>query len=215
MKKIIYFIALLVAVGGVSLQLWLTKLSRERSDVIVRSVPAQEGFREYSTVPDFQFTDRSGKPVSLGDLKGKVWLANFIYTTCPTTCPMLSNRLSALQEAALGKGNGDEVRLISFSVDPDNDTPEVLQGYATALKAQDRWLFLTGHKQQIERIARQGFLLGFEKVPGISNDISHSTKIALVDRKGVVRAFYDGIGENDETPKILKDIDALLKEDGK
>jgi cytochrome oxidase Cu insertion factor (SCO1/SenC/PrrC family) len=71
---------------------------------------------------------------------------------------------------------------------------------------------MTGQRDQIEKIAREGFLIGFQAVPDIENEIAHSTKIALVDRNGVVRAFYDGVGDNDETPRILKDIADLLKE---
>jgi protein SCO1/2 len=210
-KKIFYIIALIVAVTGVSLQLWLTKLSQERATVL-GGAPEKVQFRDYSKVPDFTFTDRTGKAVSLADLKGKVWLANFIYTTCPTTCSMLSNRLAGLQKAALALGNGD-VRLVSFTVNPEQDTPERLQGYATAFKAEDDWLFLTGKLDQIEKVAKEGFLIGFQVVPDIENEIAHSTKIAVVDRNGVVRAFYDGVGENDETPRILKDLIDLLKED--
>ena len=213
MKKIFYIIALLVAVTGVSLQLWLTKVSRDRAAVL-GAVPEKVQFREYAKVPEFTFTDRTGKPVSLADLKGKVWLANFIYTTCPTTCPMLSNRLANLQKAALALGNGD-IRLVSFSVNPDQDTPEKLQGYATAFKAEAEWHFLTGKLDQIEKVAKEGFLIGFQTVPDIENEIAHSTKIAVVDRNGVVRAFYDGVGDNDETPRILTDLADLLKERAK
>ncbi len=220
MKKIFYFVALAVAVGVVGLQLWLTRLSllqRERLTdrgpaAAVAAVPAGEAFGRYATVPPFHFTERSGKPVSLDDLKGKVWLANFLYTTCPSTCPMLANRLADLQKAALAEGSGDEVRLVSFSVDPEHDTPEVLREYADALKADPRWLFLTGEKTAIETLARKGFLLGFTQEPGTDGEIGHSTKIALVDRNGVVRRFYDGVGENDEAPRILRDLQKLLQE---
>jgi len=175
-------------------------------------------FVKYAAVPDFTLTDRSGARVSLADLKGKVWLADFIYTTCPDTCPMLSSRFSELQtEVAALNGAGD-VRFVSFSVDPEHDTPEVLQGYARHLKAGDHWYFLTGDKAQVTEIARRGFLLGFEKMP--DKTINHSTKIALVDRAGNVRRFYDGVGgaEGIEgTPdsmnaKIVADIETLLKE---
>ena len=225
MKKIFYFVVLLAALSGFGAQLLLMRLSEKRAaeasaaGMEIRQ-PAndgngggQKGLRNYATVPAFAFTDRSGSRVSLDDLKGKVWLASFVYTTCPDTCPMLSHRFQALQAKALASGNGDEVRLVSFSVDPDHDTPEVLAGYADALKASPHWYFLTGAKEQIERVARGGFLVGFEKVPGDSGEVSHSTKIALVDRKGVVRGYYDGIGDKDETPRILADLETLLKED--
>lgn len=214
MKKAFYIIALCVAVCGVTLQLTLMYLKgqqEEGKELLFKSgVPA---LQTYATVPPFTLTDQDEKPFGMNDLKGKVWLASFIYTHCPDICPMLNHRFQGLQEKALALGaTGDQVRLVSFSVDPDRDTPPVLAKYATALKATDKWHFLTGQRSIIEQVARDGFLVGFEQVPGTSLDFSHSTKIALVDRNGVVRGYYDGVGEVDETPRILADLEKLLQE---
>lgn len=212
-KKAFYILALCVAVAGVSLQLGLIHLRKEADQEALLVRQLAPGIRKYAPVPAFTLTDRDQRPVSLEDLKGKVWLASFIYTNCPDICPMLNHRFQALQEKALALGGEtDSVRLVSFSVDPERDTPEVLAGYAKALHATPKWHFLTGPRDAIEKVAREGFLVGFEKVPGTSLDFSHSTKIALVDRNGVVRAYYDGVGEKDETPQILSDLETILKE---
>jgi len=222
MKKLVYAIALIVGIAGVSLELWILKSkgksSRPTGDgVILQRVEKDPDapLDKFKQVPEFDFTDRDHQKVNRGDLRGKVWLADFIYTTCPDTCPMLSRRLSNLQERALALGEeygGDGVRLVSFSVDPEHDTPEILSGYAKALGATPKWHFLTGDLPHIQRVAREGFLIGFEKVPGVTDEISHSTKIALVDQKGIVRRYYDGIGDNDESEQILKDVRKLLEE---
>lgn len=221
MKKLIYAVALIVGLAGISAQLWLLN-KKNKSEIKGEGVILQRVDKDpnapldkFKQVPDFDFTDRDHKKVSRSDLRGKVWLADFIYTTCPDTCPMLSKRLANLQERALaiGKEYGeDEVRLVSFSVDPNHDTPEILSQYAKALNAGPKWHFLTGDLPHIQRVAREGFLIGFEKVPGVTEEISHSTKIVLVDHKGIVRRYYDGIGDNDESEQILTDIRKLLKE---
>jgi len=172
------------------------------------------GLQNYATVPEFELTDRDGSRITDKDLKGKVWLANFIYTTCPDTCPKLSRRMANLQKAILETGAAvgeDRVRIVSFSVDPDHDTPEILAGYARALGASDKWHFLTGPADQLHRVARVGFLVGFSKAPGTSRDVVHSEKIAIVDHKGVVRRYYNGV-ESDEDPQIIEDLKTLLKE---
>lgn len=208
MKKSIYFLALLVALGGIGAEIYLLK--QKGKAPVANVIVEQEGLGNYATVPEFVLTDRDGNKVSNNDLKGKVWLANFIYTTCPSTCPMLSRRMANLQQAVFEAG-GDRVRLVSFSVDPEHDTPEVLADYAKALEARKEWHFLTGPGDQLHRVARTGFLIGFDKAPGTSRDIVHSEKIALVDQNGVVRRYYNGVGE-DENPKIIEDLKTLLKE---
>lgn len=158
--------------------------------------------------PAFTLTERSGQPVSSETLKGKVWIADFFYTTCPGPCPMLSSRLSALQEQLAGK---DDVRLVSISLDPEKDTPEVLQAYATKFKAGANWLFFTGEKAKIHDLAMKGFKMSAVEDRTQAEPIVHSTKLVLVDRSGTVRGFYEGVGA-DDTTKLLADIDRLLQE---
>ena len=144
--------------------------------------------------------------MTLADLNGKVWIADFFYSTCPGPCPMLSSRLSGLQAQL---GNDDRVRLVSISSDPEKDTPEVLTQYATRFHATDRWLFLTGTKPAIHDLAFQGFKLPIAGNPAGAEPIIHSTRLVLVDQAGAVRALYEGVGD-DSTAQIIRDIRRLL-----
>lgn len=162
-------------------------------------------------LPDFELTERSDRPLRLAHLKGKVWLADFIYTTCPGPCPMLTSRFAALQKDALGL---PDVRFVSISTDPEKDTPEVLRQYAEHFQAvPEKWLFLTGEKPKVHGLIQNGFTLAVLEQPGQPEPIVHSTKIALVDKAGVIRKYYDG---TDATPEaneeILRDIRRLLRE---
>jgi protein SCO1/2 len=160
------------------------------------------------SIPDFKLTERSGQPFGLADLKGKVWVADFFYTTCPGPCPMLSSRLSDLHKEL---AKDDNVRLVSISSDPEKDTPEVLRAYAKQFGADDHWLFLTGRKSEIYQLANQGFKLALAEDPKAAKEpISHSTKLVLVDHTGTVRGFYDGVGG--DTKRLLSDIHRLEKE---
>jgi protein SCO1/2 len=209
MKKPFYIVMLLIAVCGLGVQAWYHLLRPQPEPLSSQSLTEDGKMRRFSTVPDFAFTNRDGKQITLDAMKGKVWLANFIYTTCPSTCPMLSSRFSSLQDAAFALD--ENVRMVSFSVDPENDTPAVMEEYANALGAKSKWYFLTGGDEQLRKVAIEGFLMGYQKVPDKVDDIIHSTKIALVDREGKVRRFYDGV-EKDESQQILADLKTLLQE---
>ena len=116
----------------------------------------QRTVSSYGSVPEFTLTNQDGRTFGSADLRGKIWIADFIYTTCPGPCPMISNRMSELQEPL----KNTDVHLVSFSVDPEKDTPNVLQTYAEKLGAEDgRWDFLTGPKSSIYRLSRDGFKL--------------------------------------------------------
>lgn len=159
-------------------------------------------------LPDFTLIERSGRTHSLADLRGKVWVADFFYTTCPGPCPMMSSRLSALQEKL---SVAADVRLVSISTDPAKDTPEVLGKYAERFKAGANWLFFTGEKEVIFELANKGFKLSVTEERNNPEPITHSTKLVLVDREGFVRGFYEGLGE-DHTTRLLADIERLRRE---
>jgi cytochrome oxidase Cu insertion factor (SCO1/SenC/PrrC family) len=163
----------------------------------------------YGAVPDFAFTERSGKTVQLADLEGELWVVDFIFTRCGSTCPMLSSRMFAIQSAL----EPDEpVRLVSVSVDPEFDTPEVLIPYAERFKADpERWLFLTGDRSEIYAWIRGGFNLGVEEASGAQRDagaeeIIHSTRLVVVDREGRIRGYYDAVA-----PESVDEVVAALR----
>jgi protein SCO1/2 len=162
----------------------------------------------YWPMPAFSLTERSGEALSTKDLRGKVCVVDFFYTTCPGPCPMMTSRLSTIQAAV---GNLPSVRLVSISADPEKDTPEVLRQYADKFKAGDNWLFLTGEKAAIHDLANKGFKLSIVEMPEAAESITHSTKLVLVDQSGMIRGFYEGAGE-DSTPRLVADIHRLIKE---
>lgn len=113
-------------------------------------------------VPDFALTERSLRPITKADLLGKVWIANFMFTQCPDECPLTSSRMATLQEAFVA---APEVLLVSITADPEHDTPAILARYADDFGADaQRWLFLTGDKEAIYRLALEGFHLGIGKL---------------------------------------------------
>jgi len=168
--------------------------------------PPRKALPQYRALPAFELTNQDGKPVALDDLKGKVWLADFVYTTCPGPCPIITAHMARLQQKL---PPGSDVRLVSFSTDPGNDTPAVLKAYAKKFGAGDRWTFLTGPKEEMYGLIQNGFMLAIAAPPGAQ--IIHSTKMMLVDKSGTVRGFYDGAtGEADG--QIIADLRSLLKE---
>jgi len=141
------------------------------------------------SVPDFKLIDAQGKPIALADLKGKVWVADFIFTHCAGPCPRMSTRMSDLQRFIAG---AKTVALVSFSVDPERDTPKVLTEYGKQYGARpDVWRFVTGDEKSVHELARKGFKLAVEPEKEAA-PITHSTMFALVDREGNIRGYFDG-----------------------
>ena len=157
--------------------------------------------------PDFTLTNRDGRPVRLADLAGAPWIADFVFTRCVSSCPLLSARLARLDRAL---PPGAAIRLVSFSVDPVHDTPGVLELYARSFSASRRWLFLTGDEQQVRRLSRQGFRLALE--PGGGNGgteaILHGTRFVLVDADGAIRGSYQAL-DPDALQRLTADARAL------
>ncbi len=164
--------------------------------------------QKHWSVPDFALTERSGQTVKLADFAGKVWVADFFYTTCPGPCPMMSSRLGEVQKEL---GTEPDLRLVSISTDPEKDTPEVLKLYAGKFHASDRWLFLTGEKAGIYALAREGFKLPIAEPASAGGQIIHSTRLMLIDRAGSVRGFYEATGETG-VRDLIRDIRRLLGE---
>ncbi len=158
----------------------------------------------YHTLPAFSLTSQDGQTVTLDDLKGKVWLADFVYTTCPGPCPLITAHMSRLQQKLPA---GADVRLVSFSTDPANDTPAVLKAYSKKFSAGGEWTFLTGPPSQVYDLINHGFLLAAGAAPG--QPIIHSTRLALVDKTGNIRAYYDGTTA-DSDARIIDDMKRLL-----
>ena len=169
-----------------------------------------------SVVGPFALTERSGRQITNRDLNGKIWVADFVYTTCPGPCPMVTANLAAVQKAT---ANDPNVQLVTFTVDPQTDTPGVLAKYADKYGADaNRWWFLTGPEKPLYSLIQNSFLQAVQDnrtqqtEPG-QFTVTHSTYFALVDTEGDVRGFYDGAGPSDHAD-LLRDIKKLEKEAG-
>jgi len=171
--------------------------------VVVLLAVALWALRSRLTAPDlpvlgqvtaFSLTSHRGETVTFDDLAGAPWIADFIFTRCGLSCPTMSARMAELDDGRVPR----RVRLISITVDPEHDTPEVLAEYATVFGASDRWSFLTGPGDEILGLALQGFHLTVDPQPpaGMASPeepIVHSTRFVLVDGRGRIRGYYDGL----------------------
>ena len=170
-----------------------------------------EGLSRHGAVPEFSLVERSGKSTGLGELRGKVWIADFIYTSCTDTCPLQSAAMAELQERW---NNQPAVRLVSFTVDPARDTPKVLSRYADKFKADaDRWLFLTGEKEQIAQLIQAGFRLSAASLTESGTQASvilHSPRFVLIDKEAQIRGYYDS-RDVDALRRLRDDVATLLK----
>ncbi|WP_124727082.1 SCO family protein [Staphylospora marina] len=162
-------------------------------------------------VPDFTFTDQGGKPFGLKDLKGKFWLADFVFTRCPDVCPPMTANMARVQEHL--KKAGVSVEIVSFSVDPEYDTPERLTAFAEDHQADlSTWHFLTGYKvEEIEKIAMEAFKGPVRQQKSPSPEVpilvTHPTQFYLIDDTGKVVRFYDGLKPDPD--RILEDVKQL------
>lgn len=206
-------VLVLAGAGGSGLWAWLaggTGTSR------VRSQPVLEGLGVFGSVPDFSLVERSGQRVTRADFEGRIWVANFIFTNCTETCPLQSAQMARLQADLPDR---DDLRLVSITIDPERDTPAVLSEYAKRYGADPRrWLFLTGEKEAVLRLAQEGFLLSAVHLhegtsrPGETQAIVHSSRFVVVDRHHRIRGYYSGI-EPEALQRLRRDLLILLQGD--
>lgn len=167
-------------------------------------------------VPQFELVDQDGEPFNLEAMRGKVWVAGFIFTSCPSVCPKISRSMLELQQKF--ETFDVDAHLISFSVDPETDTPDVLKRYGTTLGADlSRWSFVTGDRAAMEELVVGGFKLAMDEPKPLEEtsmyDIAHSTKLVLIDAEGGIRGFYstDELGLDEiyhRTQHVLRDMKA-------
>ena len=203
-QKLVWSALFLGAVVLGSLLVWRgfgeqTKTEERRRSSDLSPIPILGVF---GPAPEFSLTERSGQKFSKVNLAGKLWIADFIFTNCPGQCPMMSANMKRLQ-TLFPKETG--LQLISFTVDPDRDTPEVLSGYADRYEAEkNRWFFLTGTKEEINRVLT-GFFLS-----EVGEPFMHSTRFILVDPAGRVRGYYDS-EEPEKMSALIRDAKTLLQ----
>jgi len=160
-------------------------------------------------IADFSFQNQNNQTITQDDYKDVIYVADFFFTTCPTICPIMKDNMVWLQEQIK---DYPDVKLLSFSVTPDIDTPEVLHEYAKEKGVIDeKWNMLTGDKKEIYYLARQSFLAVKTGSPEEMYDMVHTENFILVDKNGRIRGFYDGT-LLDEEKEDTKNVEQLLED---
>lgn len=186
---------------------------------IVDRDDAEPALPEYWAAPAFELIDQAGNPLGRADLEGKVWIAGFIFTHCPDVCPRITGRMARLaDELHRERVLGEQVRLVSFTVDPERDSPTVLAQYARGFGdlPPAEWAFLTGVPgDSMRALIQQGFHLtamkpdadhGAHGASADTYDVMHAPRVLLIDRTGKVRGIYDATDAesmNDVVPHAL------------
>jgi len=163
-----------------------------------------------SKVAQFQFTNQDGKAFTNKEVEGKVYVAEFFFTTCPGICPMMNDNMKQVYEAYK---NEPDFRILSYTCDPKTDSAARLKVYADSMKVNtDKWIFLTGRKDSLYNMARFSYSIddANNNLNNIEDDFIHSQFWALVNRKGEVMAIYDGLKQK-EINGLIKDIKKELK----
>jgi protein SCO1 len=179
--------------------------------VSVRSSTAGErdGLPQIGPAPEFTLTTQDGQRLSLTELRGKVVAVTFIYASCTDTCPLLTAKMAGLQ-AALGADFGPKVFFLSITVDPERDTPAVLQRYAQAHGVNFAgWAFLTGTPAEIRQVARR-YGIYYKKTA--RGDVDHTFLTSLVDQSGTLRVQY--LGVRFDPDELLRDLQTLVRGEG-
>ncbi len=180
---------------------------------------------QLNELPEFQLVDQSSRLFSKKDLKGKVWGVNFIFTSCAGTCPLLTERMKKVQQDLKTRAQPEELQhigILSFSVDPERDTPEVLADYAKRYELDlQQWKLITGSVEDIQKTVVHGFKIAMGKVPRNDEtketspaefyDVVHGEKFLIVDDKGWIRGYYDANEAGMIT--FTRDLIALAKKD--
>lgn len=163
----------------------------------------------YPSIPDFSFTNQEGQTITAKDFNGKIYVADFFFTTCPTICPPMTKNLLKVYNTFK---NNPEVALISHTIDPEHDSVDVLKEYANGLGVQgDKWQFVTGNREEIYNLAQKHYLVSAREDSAEAGGYIHSGHFILIDKNKYIRGMYDGTTDNG-TAKLLKDIELLLKE---
>lgn len=160
-------------------------------------------------IGDFTLISHKNEEITLSDIRNKIVLADFFFVTCPSICPKMATEM---KKVWLEYRDNPDVLFVSHTVMPVEDTPEVLNHYADSLEVNNsNWLFLTGDKQEIYKLARRSYMVTKSEGSGDAHDFIHTENFALVDGEGKIRGYYDGTNP-DDTEKAIDDINQLLKE---
>jgi len=206
-KKAVLLIVVSAAVGACVVTVALPLMG-----MYVRQTPQARPPEVLAEVPDFTLTDQHENTVTREDLKGKVWIADFMFTRCNGICPVLVRSMRAVRDATRAKPYYENLQLVSFTVDPAHDTPDVLRDYARTHQADsDNWRFLTAaERAPMWTLIEEGFMLPVAETPDAALPFSHSGKLVLVDAQGRIRGYYSGL-RAEERQELLRDLDLMFQ----
>ncbi|MNF69427.1 hypothetical protein D3C85_955660 [compost metagenome] len=221
MKSLLYkyrkFFIVLIVFSVVTISLFYSALKPQKtlpiynpSDVNPELVDSTIQYKsKYHTIADFSFVNQNGDTITQKNYEGKIYVADFFFTTCGSICPKMSTNLSEVQKAVL---NNPKVMLLSHTVFPEVDSVSVLKAYAVKYGVVDsKWNLVTGDKKEIYTMARKSYLAVKLGRPDQLYDMVHTENFVLVDQKRRVRGFYDGTNK-EEIKRLLEDIDFLSQE---
>ena len=217
LKKIIILLAILVIPGVAYLFIKSGKNNYKTLEFFGPREPVEKVINgktvidtAYHTITNFSFTDQYNSTVNESIIENKIFVADYFFTTCKTICPLMTNQLMRVQYAF--RDNPD-VMFLSHTVDPEGDTPEVLNAYAKNHNAiKGKWYFLTGDKKALYDHARNSYYITALPGDGGPDDFIHSEQFVLVDRQKRIRGFYDGTDYNEVT-RLINEIKLLKNEE--
>ena len=221
MKSLLYkyrkFFIVLFIFSAVTISLFYSALKPQKTlpiynpaDVNPELVDSTVQYKsKYHTIADFSFVNQNGDTITQKNYEGKIYVADFFFTTCGSICPKMTTNLEEVQKAVL---NNPKVMLLSHTVFPEVDSIPVLKEYAVKHHVVDsKWNLVTGDKKEIYTMARKSYLAVKLGRPDQLYDMVHTENFVLVDQKRRVRGFYDGTNK-EEIKRLLEDIDFLCKE---
>ncbi|MFD3393171.1 SCO family protein [Aquirufa sp. OSTEICH-129V] len=201
--KLIYLVSFALLVFGCSQDKKLPYLGKHETRVVDGKTDTL-----YHQVPPFKFLNQDSVWVSEKDMAGKIYIADFFFTTCPTICPKMKTQLVRLYERY---ADNDQIRILSHTIDPEFDRPHVLKQYANRLQVQaPRWNMVTGDKQAIYTLGEKSYLVTAQEDKNEVGGFVHSGAFILVDKQRHIRGIYDGTKE-EEVNHLIEDLEILLK----
>lgn len=214
LKKYRLFFGVFIVFSAIILSLFYSALKPKKTlpifnpaDVNPELVDSTVQYKsKYHTIADFSFINQNGKTITQKDYEGKIYVADFFFTTCGSICPKMTTNLSDIQKAF---ANNPKVKLLSFTVFPETDSVPVLKAYAKKHDVDDnKWNLVTGDKKEIYTMARKSYLAVKLGKPSELYDMVHTENFVLVDTKKRVRGFYDGTNKED-MKRLIEDITFL------
>ena len=181
------WVVLLLSIGAILLIFVFNQVGTPSAVVRSSDPDGQTALGRYGILPPFSLINQEGQPFGIEALRGKVWVANFMFTSCAGICPEMSRKMASLQRKL-----NSQIQLVSISVDPKRDSPPVLKAYGSKYGANfKRWHFLTGKLSTITRLTQEGFGLALSEGEDPKEPIIHSVRFVLVDGNGQIRGSYD------------------------